>query len=160
MRYIDLFLSKQPITRGSRKEDTTSKNSSIACKAMRQLVLSPKMENTSPEPKYQVINGARRFVPDCKCDSKYEYANKSEYILVPRRMLEKEVRRVIEEVFVVGGVSIPDVSRRFMISLDADVATLAPEDVIASVDRQLQELKMRDISQEIATASSPHCPVM
>jgi hypothetical protein len=47
-----------------------------------------------------------------------------------------------------------------MISLDADVATLAPEDVIASVDRQLQELKMRDILQEIATASSPHCPVM
>jgi hypothetical protein len=75
-------------------------------------------------------------------------------------MLEREVRRVIEEVVVVGGVSIPDVSRRFITSLDADVAALAPADVIASVERQLEELKMCDILQEIATASSPHHPVM
>ena len=127
---------------------------------MRRLVPPHKMETISSEPEYQVINGVRRFVSDCNCKSKYDFTDKPEYILVPRRMLEREVRRVIEEVVVVGDVSIPDVSRRFITSLDADVAALAPADVIASVERQLEELKMCDILQEIATASSPHHPVM
>ena len=67
------------------------------------------------------INGVRRFEATCDGESLYNYANAGESITIPRRLLEREIRRIIEEAMVEGGM-ITDLANNCMMALDADAA--------------------------------------
>lgn len=80
----------------------------------------PLSMNLAPS-KYVVINGVRRYEATCTSNylSLYDYKLSPEYITVSRRVLERELVRIIEESLVEGG-TFSDLAYKFMLAVDAD----------------------------------------
>ena len=71
---------------------------------------------------YKVINGVLRYdIPIEASESLYDFSKKPQYIVIPRRILDRELRRIIGEAIEEGGI-IDELALNCMLALDADVA--------------------------------------
>ncbi len=73
-----------------------------------------------PKSTYVEINGVKRYESTCDGESLYDKKKINDCITIPRSLLEREIRRIIEEAMVEGGM-ITDLAERCMVALDADV---------------------------------------
>ena len=90
---------------------------------------------------FTVINGMKRLVSTCDAPSLYDYASSPEYITVPRRFLEREIRRVIEESLTSGG-RISELACDCMCAIDADVEAHDREMTAKALELQTSALQM------------------
>jgi hypothetical protein len=71
------------------------------------------------------INGVVRYdTPLDDSESLYEFSKKPNFIVVPRRLLDRELRRIIQEAIEIGGEP-NELSLDCMLAIDADTKALA-----------------------------------
>lgn len=91
---------------------------------------------------FEVINGVKRLVATSEnLPSLYDYENFPEYITVPRRLLEREIRRVLEESLIAGG-SIPELACDCMYAIDADTKAHDREMTARALELQSSSMQM------------------
>ena len=89
---------------------------------------------------FEVINGIKRLVATCDLQSLYDYKSTPEYISVPRWLLEREIRRVLEEALVAGG-NIPELTCDCMYAIDADVQAHDRDMMAKALDMQTASMQ-------------------
>ena len=68
---------------------------------------------------HEVINGVKRYNATCNSASLYDFRSEFEYITISRRVLDRELRRTIEETML-GDGQINELTLQCMTALDAD----------------------------------------